>query len=166
MPNLRDQTPFADAYDPLVIRIRDADADEVDALEELQRRASLVWDDYRDQLLAHPDAIELAPDAVTNGLVRVAAGPEGALLGFSVVLAVDDGNAELDGLFVEPDAWAGGVGRALVEDAVDRAASAGADRVEVTANPRAVGFYERTGFVVIGAAVTRFGPAPRMRRPV
>jgi GNAT superfamily N-acetyltransferase len=147
-----------------VIRIRDAVLAETGALEDLQRRASLVWDDYREQLLAHPDAIELAPAAVTAGLVRVAVDATGTRLGCSAVLPIRGSTCELDGLFVEPARWAGGVGRALVEDVVDRARLVGTRRLEVIANPRAIGFYERTGFVVVETASTRFGPAPRMRR--
>ncbi len=56
-----------------------------------------------------------------------------------------------------------GIGRALVEDAVDRATSTGGDCMEVTAGP-AQGFYERIGFHVIGTTQTRFAPAVRMRR--
>ena len=88
----------------------------------------------------------------------------GVRLGFSVVLAAADGACELDGLFVEPGHWGVGVGRALVDDAAGRARAGGALRLEVIANPRAVGFYERVGFVACGQATTRFGPAPRMRR--
>jgi hypothetical protein len=36
-------------------------------------------------------------------------------------------------------------------------------RIEVTANPHAMAFYERAGFVPDGTAETRFGAAPRMR---
>jgi len=147
-----------------MLRIRDGLADEIRALEDLQRRAAFVWDDYRDQLLAHPDAIALDPALATDGLVRVAVDDSGARLGFSAVLVVRGGICELDGLFVEPASWGRGVGRAMVDDVIDRAGPAGASRLEVIANPRAVGFYERMGFVVVGAATTRFGPAPRMRR--
>jgi len=33
---------------------------------------------------------------------------------------------------------------------------------DVIANPNALGFYERVGFVTTGEAATRFGNAPRM----
>ena len=56
-----------------------------------------------------------------------------------------------------------GLGRALVEDACERARIAGARQLEVTAGP-AQGFYEKVGFAVVGAAETRFGRAVRMRR--
>ena len=81
------------------------------------------------------------------------------------MIPTDGAIHELDGLFVEPDHLRCGIGRALVEDAVARAAALGGRCLEVTAGP-AQGFYERTGFYVIGNAQTRFGPAVRMRRDI
>ena len=142
--------------------IRDAAPSELGALEALQRRASDVWEEYRADLAAHPDAIALAPELVAAGRVRVAVSEDGRVVGFSVVLPARDGACELDGLFVEPAAMRRGIGRALVADAADRARAEGARRMSVIANPRAVGFYERVGFVAGGEADTRFGPATWM----
>ena len=134
-------------------------------LEGLQRRSSDVWEQYREQLAAHPDAIELPQAFIDNGWVRVAAGDDDTPIGFSVVIPSGTVTGELDGLFVEPDHMRRGIGRALVEDAVARTAARGGARLEVTAGP-AQGFYERTGFQVIGDAQTRFGPAVRMRHTI
>ena len=143
--------------------IRDATAAEAPSLEALQRRSSDVWEQYREQLAANPDAIELPQSHIDNGWVRVAVDDRGAPIGFSVVIPGSGLSHELDGLFVEPAHMHGGVGRALVEDAAARACSGGAACLEVIAGP-AQGFYERVGFRLIGAADTRFGPAVRMRR--
>jgi GNAT superfamily N-acetyltransferase len=129
----------------------------------LQRRSSDVWEEYRAQLAANPDAIELPQSFIDNGWVRVAVHDDGALLGFSVVTPGHGCTRELDGVFVEPAHMLCGVGRALVEDAVARASGQGAECLEVTAGP-AQGFYERVGFEPINTAQTRFGPAVRMRR--
>ena len=145
-----------------VDRIRDARPDELAALEALQRAASLIWESDREFLLANPDAIEVPPDAIREGRVRVAVDRDGNLLGFTVVLAPKDGAVELDGLFVDPAAMRRGVGVALVRDACARARAAGAERVDVIANDNALGFYERLGFRSRGWAQTRFRPAPRM----
>ena len=146
-----------------MIGIRDAAVEEAEALEALQRRSSDVWEAYREQLAAHPDAIELPQSFIDRGWVRVAVARDGKPIGFSVVIPTDDQVHELDGLFVEPGYMHSGVGRALVNDAVVRAARAGADCLEVTAGP-AQGFYEKVGFELVGAAETKFGPAVRMRR--
>jgi GNAT superfamily N-acetyltransferase len=144
-------------------KIRDAAANEAPALEALQRRSSDVWEEYRDQLAAHPDAIELPSAFIDRGWVRVAVDASGTPVGFSVVIPSDGLSHELDGLFVEPAQMRRGIGRALVEDAAARARLHGALVMDVTAGP-AQPFYERAGFTVTGPARTRFGTAARMRR--
>jgi len=144
------------------VSIRDARPDEALSLEELQRRAADVWEEYRAQLAAHPDAIEPPHAAIADGRVRVATDAAGSLLGFSVVLPIEHDHCELDDLFVEPSSMGRGVGRRLVSDLADRARAGGARYVDVIANPNALGFYASVGFVVTGSASTRFGDAPRM----
>ena len=146
-----------------MLQIRKATPNDRDALEALQRRSSDVWEQFREQLAAHPDAIELPPRFIDSGYVRVAVDADGAALGFSVVIPGEQGAHELDGLFVEPESMRQGIGRQLVEDACRCAEGAGAAALEVTAGP-AQGFYERVGFKVVGTAQTRFAPAMRMRR--
>jgi len=141
------------------VTVRDAAVSERAVLEALWRRSALVWEEYRADLEAHPDAIAFAPGVLESGRVRVAVDDAGAVAGFAVLLAGRDGACELDGLFVEPAAMRGGVGRALVADAAQRARAAGAERISVIANPRAVGFYARLGFVEGEPAQTRFGAA-------
>jgi len=147
---------------PAVALIRSAKPDEAYALESLQRRSSDVWVEYRAQLAAHPDAITPPHRAIAEGRVRVAVDATGLLVGFSVVLPVENGRCELDDLFVEPDWMRRGVGRMLVHDLASRAVAAGATHVDVVANPNALGFYSRRGFEVTGHTSTRFGSAQRM----
>ena len=141
--------------DSLTLRL--ARPGEHEALEELQRRASLELDDYREQLIANPDAIHLPPAQIANGQVIVAEF-DGDIAGFAAVVG-----GELDGLFVEPDLWGGGIGRALVDAAAHEARRKGLT-LTVIANPSARGFYESCGFSVEGEAQTRFGAALRMSR--
>ena len=144
-------------------KIRDAAPTEALELEALQRRSSDIWEQYREQLAAHPDVFELPQASIDNGWVRVAVDASGTPIGFSVVIPSDGPSHELDGLFVEPAQMRRGVGRALVEDAAGRARARGAVVMDVTAGP-AQPFYERARFTVIGPARTRFGAAVRMRR--
>lgn len=139
------------------ITLRFARPEEHGALEDLQRRASLELPDYRDQLLANPDAVHLPPAQIANGQVIVAEFG-GDVVGFAAVVG-----SELDGLFVEPDFWGGGVGKALV-DAATHAARLRGLSLTVVASPRAQAFYERCGFTVEGEEQTRFGLAFRMSK--
>jgi len=138
------------------MQLRAAVIAERDALEALQWRASLNNPGDREALLAHPDAIQLPEAQIAAGHVSVAE-KDGAIVGFCVVLPRDDGDAELDGLFVEPGLWRGGIGRALVEAGAELARKRRARRLHVVANPHALGFYRATGFAPSGELATRFG---------
>ena len=139
------------------LSLRLARPDEREELEELQRRASLELPDYRQQLLAEPDAIHLPPAQIANGQVIVAE-LKGEIAGFAAVVG-----GELDGLFVEPDLWGRGIGRALIDAATHEARDRGL-ALTVIANPSARRFYESCGFSLEGDAQTRFGPALKMSK--
>jgi GNAT superfamily N-acetyltransferase len=143
------------------LRIRPARREERAALEALQRRASEHSGAYREQLRAHPDAIELPAEQIEAGHVLVAEDAAG-IAGFAAALPAGDAAWELDGLFVEPAQWQGGIGRRLVAGAADLARAAGARRLDVTANPDALDFYLRVGFAAGDEVSTRFGPGRRM----
>jgi GNAT superfamily N-acetyltransferase len=139
------------------LSLRLARPDEHARLEDLQRRSSIELPEYRDQLLANPQAIHLPPAQIANGQVIVAE-VDGNVAGFAAVVG-----GELDGLFVEPDLWGLGIGKALVDAATHEARRKGY-ALTVIANPRARRFYEKCGFSAEGEAQTRFGPAIRMSR--
>jgi len=145
--------------------VRIATPSEKEALEALQWRASLANPGDRESLLAHPDAIELPLEQIESGTVVVAEA-DGTVLGFAAVLPRDDGDAELDALFVEPDLWKGGIGRALVQRCAVLARSLGARSLHVVGNPHAEGFYIACGFELVGNAETRFGNGLLMRMAV
>ena len=147
--------------EPAELSIRMARPEEREALEGLQRRASLALEEYRRQLEAEPDAIHLPAEQIERGEVIIAELGD-HLAGFAAVLVGERG-AELDGLFVEPALWRRGIGAALVDVAVHEARRQGLAMM-VTANPSAREFYERCGFTAEGEAETRFGPALRMSR--
>jgi ribosomal protein S18 acetylase RimI-like enzyme len=144
------------------LSIRPARSDERAELEELQRRASLEVEEDREQLLAHPEEISLPAEQIERGDVLVGE-IDGAIAGFAVLIE-QDGLAELDGLFVDPNQWKRGIGRALVDSAVHHARRRGLTMITLVANPAARGFYEKCGFSVEGEVQTRFGPALRMSR--
>jgi predicted N-acetyltransferase YhbS len=147
-----------------LMAIRNATAAEREALSELHRRSSYVWEADRANLDAHPDALGVAGEAIAEGRVRVAVSAGGELIGFSVVAGGSDGVCELDDLFVEPRLMRRGIGRELVEDAAARAVRAGSAAITVVAHPRNFAFYESVGFVRGESVATRFGPAVKLRR--
>ena len=144
------------------VSIRPAVTGEQKTLESLQLRASLNNPGDREAMLANPDAIVLPPGQLDAGQVFVAE-QKGVIVGFAVVLPREDGQVELDGLFVEPSLWKGGIGRSLVDHSAVFARKFGAMALHVIGNPHALGFYTACGFESLGVTKTRFGTGLLMR---
>jgi GNAT superfamily N-acetyltransferase len=124
------------------------------------RRASLSNDSDRANLLAHPEYLVLGPEGLAEGRSHVAV-EDGAVVGFAT-WAESGGVIELEDLFVDPDYRRRGLAMALVARIAEVLRARGVKRMEVTANPDAMGFYRAAGFVDCGVAETSFGAAPRM----
>ena len=124
------------------------------------RRASLSDAGYRDNLLAHPEYLILRPEGLAEGRTYVAE-EDGSIVGFAT-WAESAGAVELEDLFVDPGYMRRGIAGALVNRITDVLRARGVQRLEVTANPHALGFYRAAGFVDCGVTETEFGDAPRM----
>lgn len=75
-----------------------------------------------------------------------------------------DGEAELDRMFVEPEAIGSGVGRALMRRAVRESRAAGVRKLMILADPHAAAFYERCGAVQVGDEPSDAIPGRRLPR--
>ena len=135
------------------------------ALEALQLRASMGNEGDRDALLRYPDAIDLPIEQIIAGGVFVLE-QDGTVVGFSAILSREDGDTELDALFVEPSIQRQGIGKKLVEHCAEIARSKGSTTLHVIGNRHAEQFYLACGFRVIGSFDTRFGPGLLMRMPL
>ena len=148
------------------IHVRDAHAHDEPALARIFREASLSNADDRDALLAHPEALTLSADVLARGRTRVATVADGTVVGFATTRPTNPGVLELDDLFVDPDAMRTGVARQLILRIATEAEREDVARIDVTANPHALGFYEAVGFVVGSRVDTEFGPGERMHLDV
>ena len=130
------------------------------AAASVYRRASLSDEGYRDDLLAYPEYLILGPDGLAEGRTYVAE-EDGCIVGFATWTEAA-GAMELEDLFVDPGYMRRGIATALVGRVAEVLRARGAERLEVTANPHALGFYRAVGFTHCGVAETEFGAAPRM----
>jgi len=105
----------------------------------------------------------LPADHIAAGLVIVFE-HWGEAAGFVVVVPREDGKADLDGPFVEPDLWRGGIGRKLVDEAVQFAMALEAPELLASASPRSEPFYAKCGFISTGKHDTTHGPVAVMSR--
>jgi GNAT superfamily N-acetyltransferase len=131
------------------------------------RSASLSNARDRDQLLDHPEYLVMGPEGLTEGRTYVAE-KNGSVVGFATWAETDgaaetEGAAELEDLFVDPPWMRRGIATALVNRIADVLRAQGAGRLELTASPDALGFYQAVGFIDCGVTETAFGGAPRMR---
>jgi GNAT superfamily N-acetyltransferase len=150
--------------DPVAFVIRDAVPADLATLRDVYRRASLSNEGDRVNLLANPEALGFPGLGGDDRRTRVATA-DGRIAGFATSVPAGD-VLELDDLFVDPGWMRRGAGRALVLDAVAIARDLGAGRVEVTANPHALVFYGKAGFIAGNEVRTRFGPGIRMHLDV
>jgi GNAT superfamily N-acetyltransferase len=144
--------------------IRLARADDRQDLIDLLWRASLAWDVVRQDLLDHPEVIDVDPEMIARNQIFVAE-QGGHILGFATIIPRKDpegeteGNdAELEGIFVEPAEWRKGIGRALMHQIEREAQAWGANRLHVIASPNVEGFYAAAGFHKVGEQQMPFGP--------
>jgi N-acetylglutamate synthase-like GNAT family acetyltransferase len=148
------------------IQVRDAQAHDHPALARIFRAASLTDAGHRDALLAHPEALILSADLLAGGRTRVATVSDGTVVGFASTRPTDAGVLELDDLFVDPEAMRTGVARRLILRIAAEAEREDVARIDVTANPHALGFYAAVGFVVDARVETEFGHGLRMHLDV
>ncbi|WP_068784241.1 GNAT family N-acetyltransferase [Paenibacillus phocaensis] len=135
------------------ILIRSAVASDVKALRDIFVQASLKNEGAGDLIAAHPEWFVWDEAMLPFALVAVV---DDRVVGFASVRPVGD-FLELEDLFTDPDWMRRGVASALITHIARRGL-----RIEVSANPLALGFYESVGFVVCGVADTEGGPVPRM----
>ncbi|HET8876121.1 MAG TPA: GNAT family N-acetyltransferase [Casimicrobiaceae bacterium] len=145
------------------VLVRTARPSERNALEALQLRASLNNPGDREALLANPDAIALSSEQIARGRVFVVEVAR-STKGFAAILRRDDGNLELDALFVEPTEWRRGFGSRLLDRCAQEARTGGAKAIHVVGNPHAEGFYMARGFEILGKRMTRLGVGILMRK--
>lgn len=147
------------------LRIRPGLRADLPVLRVLYRKASMSNSGNVAALLAHPEALQLTDEGISEGRTRVATWTGDHIVGFATTRRTGR-VLELEDLFVDPDWMRSGVGRRLVRDVVAVAERDHVRRVEVTANPHALAFYESVGFVHDGEVGTRFGPGARMHLDV
>ena len=130
------------------------------AATSVYRRASLSNAGDRENLLTHPEYLILGPEGLAEGRTHVAE-EDGSLVGFTTWIETA-GTIELEDVFVDPGYMRHGIAAALINRIVEVLRARGIERLEVTANPHALGFYRAVGFIDCGVAETDFGVAPRM----
>ena len=144
------------------LALRTARPDDAAALTELALRSKASWGYDAAFMAACTEELTIPPGRCGPRLV--VAERAGVLVGYAE-LAGDPPAVELLGLFVEPAAQGGGIGRVLFDDAVQRARALGATTLFWDADPYAEEIYARLGGRTVGSEPSGCVPGrmlPRM----
>jgi len=133
-------------------QVRPAVRDDHERLRELTFESKAHWGYDRDLVRSWADGLgfESGPD-------RWLAELDGTIVAWAALTPPSDGVAVLDHLWVDPGAMGQGLGSRLFRLAADRARELGAERLEWSSEPNAVGFYEKVGGRKLRDHVTDWG---------
>jgi GNAT superfamily N-acetyltransferase len=150
-----------------VFTIRRAVPADLPDLRRIFRAASMSNTADAPVLRAHPEFLHFTGEAVAEGRTRVAVSSRtGGILGFATVAEGDDGDVELEDLFVDPRWHRSGVARSLVVDTVEGLRESGCHRLWVVGNRQALAFYRAVGFIGGDAVATELGEGLRLHLDV
>lgn len=131
------------------LSIREARPDEAVMLSELAMRSKAHWGYDAAFLEACHADLTLTPQEIAESASLVCERAAG-VVGFSRVVLMDERTAELDALFVDPQAIGTGAGKLLWEQSVVAARELGAQDLVLQSDPHAEGFYLSRGARRIG----------------
>ena len=131
-----------------ILRATPGDAE---ALTRISFAAKRYWGYPERWIVQWKEALTITPDFI-RGHEVYAATLDTKIVGF-YALAGQGREIELEHLWVSPDHIGTGVGRALFDHAVRKAAFLGAETVNIEAEPNAEGFYRRMGATRVGENV-------------
>ncbi len=131
------------------VRVRPARESEAEALSDLCLRSKAHWGYDAAFLDQCREALRVRTASIREGLVFVAADGYDRPVGVYQI-DVEGETADLALLFVEPELIGRGLGRRLLEHAVERAHALGCTAVTILADPNTATFYEAQGAVLSG----------------
>jgi mycothiol synthase len=138
--------------------VREADPSEYEQVWEVQEDAFLEWSDRDRSSYEDFEAAVVGRPGFEPWNLRVAVGPDGAVVGVSVVIVSDNGSTGfVDRLAVRRDQRNRGIAQALLVDSFARAREHGTTTAELSTDSRtgALPLYERVGMVAESVWVNR-----------
>jgi predicted N-acetyltransferase YhbS len=145
--------------------IRRATAADAGAASDLALRAKSHWDYPADWLRQWRAELTMSAEYLGMHTAYVAVDPAGTTVGVCVI-DVRESVASIEHLWVAPECHKRGVGRALMAQALETAAHAGASTVEVLSDPFAEPFYVKLGARRIGQLPAPMPGAPERMLPL
>ncbi|MGH9802609.1 MAG: GNAT family N-acetyltransferase [Blastocatellia bacterium] len=132
--------------------IRRAEQNDAGQLTQVAFAAKQLWGYPESWLEAWREDLTITPGYIARHKV-FAATEQDKPVGF-YALATSEGMTELDHLWVLPELIGKGVGRQLLNHALELATAMGAQRIEIDSDPNAEGFYLKAGAKKIGEVIS------------
>jgi len=129
-------------------QLRPASLDELERLTRIARAAKAHWGYPPEWIELWAPSLTFDRELLAREWVRVA-DEGGTVLGVAAV-GGEPPEPELSHLWVDPPAMGRGIGRLLLDAAVNHARRLGARRLRIVSDPHAEGFYEEMGARRIG----------------
>jgi ribosomal protein S18 acetylase RimI-like enzyme len=141
------------------ISIRQARSTEARVLSGIAMAAKKSWG-YPDHWLdLWGDMLNITPDFIENNHVWVATTTGNTIVGF-VAISIADDIAEVEHLWIQPQAMRQGIGNALFRHCLDHCTTHNLKMIRIESDPNARGFYEKFGAKPAGQVNSI--PAPRV----
>ena len=126
--------------------IRRASPEDAAFLSELALRSKAYWGYSQDFLESCRAELTIKPERIgSDDYLCFVAVHNDMAIGFYAVENLSGNTYELEALFVEPEHIGAGVGRSLVQHAIDLLSNLGAERLVIQGDPNAIGFYLAAG---------------------
>jgi len=136
---------------PRSLRIREAIPQEAHLLSRLALRSKAHWGYSQDFLDACRSELAVDASRIGTDAYQCFATLDGdSIVGFYTLENASDGSCELEALFVEPEHIGSGVGRLLIQHAVQRLSERGVERLTIQGDPHATEFYVAAGARQVG----------------
>ena len=133
------------------VEIVRAEPDGADALTRIAFAAKSYWGYPERWIEQWQESLTITPEFISDNEVYGAVFEEE--IGGFYALVERSREVELEHLWVSPEHIGTGIGRALLDHAVRRAAALGATTLSIEADPNAEGFYRRMGARRVGENV-------------
>ncbi len=128
-------------------KIRAAHAGEADTITAVIVRAKAHWGYDAAWIERWRSDLRVTADQIAAGGVFVYV-DDGEIVGVSQIIITDE-RAELEKLFVDPQAHGRGCGRCLFKHAIKVARDAGCTLLTVESDPNATAFYQHMGMTIV-----------------
>lgn len=125
-------------------------SDDLAAVSELGIRSKSTWGYPKSTMAVFAKELTHGPELIENSFAAIVACVGSQITGYFTLVRCDDDTIELDFMFVSPEFIGQGIGTAMMLEVIRLAVSHDAERLTLTADPNAVGFYQRFGADIVG----------------